>query len=389
MKVLILNSDSPNNRGDRAILQGLVELIRDIEPSAEITSLSQFADRDQNWFGIDFLPFSPYSTSAADYLRLLTAARKADVVLWGGGELLKDYTNKLSLFYWALKLWGVKLANRRIIGAFQGIGPTKASISKWAIKAAVNQCRVFLVRDRESKVKLYSWGTRSQVVASFDPAVYTTFEGQGGEYVGIGLRRWFHYRPSGWLPAKYRFWQKGTAEVSANEKTYVDEMVEYVNWLVDTKGLKIKFIPMHMSKTEDDAGFAQQIRSRINNPDAAQILGEDDLSPTALLEQIGSCKIFIASRLHSAILATLARVPSICLYYVDKGRLFFEQAGLSRFARPIELVTKPASHKQLIQLTEQLLNEHEAVRIEQSAALGQMKQQLRLDLSAAFEAVRR
>ncbi len=389
MKVLILNSDSPNNRGDRAILQGLVELVRDIEPNADITSLSQFANRDREWFGIDFLPFSPYSTSPIDYFKLLSAARKADVVLWGGGELLKDYTNKLSLFYWALKLWGVKLVNRKIIGSFQGIGPTKASISKWAIKTAVNQCKVFLVRDRESKEKLTTWGTTSNVVASFDPAVYTSFNAEAGESVGIGLRRWFHYRPSGWLPAKYRFWQKATAEISANEQTYIDEMVSYANWLIDEKGLHIKFIPMHMSKSEDDAGFAEQIRSRLNNPGAAEIFGSDDLSPTQLLEQIGSCKIFIASRLHSAILATLARVPSICLYYVDKGRLFFEQAGQSRFARPIEVMTTKGSHRELIDLTEQLLSETEAVKQEQSQALEKMKRQLRDDLAQAFEAVLR
>jgi len=68
VKVLILNSDSPHNRGDRAILQGMVALIRDVVPNAQITSLSQFATRDQEWFGIDFLPFSPYSTSPVDYL---------------------------------------------------------------------------------------------------------------------------------------------------------------------------------------------------------------------------------------------------------------------------------------------------------------------------------
>jgi polysaccharide pyruvyl transferase WcaK-like protein len=387
VKVLILNSDSPNNRGDRAILQGLVELVRDIEPNAHITSLSQFASRDRDWFGIDFLPFSPYSTSPIDYLKLLSAARKADVVLWGGGELLKDYTNKLSLFYWALKLWGVKIANPKIIGAFQGIGPTKASISKWAIKTAVNQCKVFLVRDHESKEKLTSWGATSEVVASFDPAVYTSFDAEAGQNVGIGLRRWFHYRPSGWLPAKYRFWQKTSSEISVNEQTYIDEMVDFVNWLIDDQRLTVKFIPMHMSKSEDDAGFAQQIRSRLNNPGAAEIFGSDDLSPTQLLEQIGTCKIFIASRLHSAILATLARVPSICLYYVDKGRLFFEQAGQSRFARPIEMMTAAGSNSELRKLTEQLMAESDAVRKEQAAALEQMKQQLRDDLAAALRVV--
>ena len=387
MKVLILNSDSPNNRGDRAILQGLVELIRDIEPDAEITSLSQYAQRDSNWFGIEFLPFSPYSTSPTNYLRLLASARRADVILWGGGELLKDYTNKLSLFYWALKLWGVSRVNSKIIGAFQGIGPTKAAVSKWAIKAAVNQCRVFLVRDAKSKEKLDDWGAKTQVVASFDPAVYTSFEAKPGASVGIGLRRWFHYRPSGWLPAKYRFWAKGGGEISKEEKKYVDQMVDYCNWLVDSKGLTLKFIPMHMSASEDDAGFAEQIRTRLNNPKAAQVISQDELSPTQLLSEIGSCQIFVASRLHSAILATVANVPSICLYYVDKGRLFFDQVSQSRFAKDIKMMTEENAAAELTALTEQLFIESEQVRSEQVQALGEMRKRLKSDLSAAFAEV--
>ena len=172
MRVLILNSDSPKNRGDRAILAGNIELVRASFPNAKIFSLSQFPQRDAEWFGIEFLPFSPYSVSPADYLKLLAAARNADLVLWGGGEILKDYTNRLSLFYWAIKLTAVSLVNRNLVGAFQGIGPTSASLSKKTIAFTINRCRAFIVRDEESKAKLEAWGVRRPVVASFDPAVY-------------------------------------------------------------------------------------------------------------------------------------------------------------------------------------------------------------------------
>lgn len=370
-------------------MQGLIALIKDLEPNAEITSLSQFARRDEEWFGIRFLPFSPYSTSPIDYLKLLKAARMADVILWGGGELLKDYTNKLSLFYWALKMFGVRLVNRRVIGAFQGIGPTAAKVSKWAIKTAVHQCRVFLVRDAESKEKLASWGVRTKIVASFDPAVYISHQSSAENYIGLGLRRWFHYRPSGWLPAKYRFWKPKNSEISQAEKTYIAELVEFADWLVDSYGVQIKFIPMHMSKSEDDAGFAEQIRAAMRHGDQAQILSSDDLSPTELLNQIGSCRVFVASRLHSAILATVASVPSICLYYVDKGRLFFEQVGLSRFSRSIDIMTTVGSHNELKSLTERLLAELSEVSGQQQRSLAEMRKVLREDLAAALAEVQK
>lgn len=385
VKVLILNSDSPQNRGDRAILIGLVELVRDLYPNAEITSLSQFQKRDENWFGIKFLPFSPYSTSPIDYLKLLAAARKSDVVLWGGGELLKDYTNKLSLFYWALKLWGVKQVNRRVIGSFQGIGPTKADISKKVIVAAVNQCQSFLVRDHESKQKLESWGVKTKVVASFDPAVYTsrTFNSNPNGPIGLGLRRWFHYRPSGWIPTKYRFWQKD-AGPNAGELRYVENLAALADQLIETNDADLKFFPMHLGHSEDDAGFADLVISKMKHGDRCSVLASDDISPADYLTEISNCRMFLASRLHSAILATVANVPSICLYYVDKGRLFFEQLGLSHYSLSINEMQDQGIVEKLLGLSKELTTNSEIVKAQQLSTLEQMKTKLRQDLASAI-----
>jgi polysaccharide pyruvyl transferase WcaK-like protein len=388
VKVLILNSDSPHNRGDRAILQGMIALVQDVLPNAEITSLSPFAQRDAKWFGINFLPFSPYSTSPVDYLKLLGAARKADVILWGGGELLKDYTNKLSLFYWALKLWGIKKVNNKIIGAFQGIGPTSAEISKWAIRQAVDSCQFFLVRDEESKTKLTAWGVKTNVVASFDPAVYTPMARPLVENViGLGLRRWFHYQPSGWLPNKYKFWQKA-AEQSAAELRYLENMAAFADNLVEKHKVDLRFYPMHMAQSENDAGFARQVISRMKHQDRCAIVEKDDLSPSEYLNSIGSCKAFIASRLHSAILASVAGVPAICIYYVDKGRLFFEQIGLARYSMDINRIQEDAILTKLNSMTDALLAETKEVSKTQAVHIEAMKKSLFADLSAAISGLR-
>ena len=195
-----MNSDSPHNRGDRAILAGLIELIQSVRPDSQITALSQFPERDTEWFRIKFLPFSPYSTSPFALIRLMLAAKKADVVMWGGGELLKDYTNRLSLYYWLLKLTAIRLANKNIIGAFQGIGPTNSEHSKQLIAKTVNLCKVFITRDQESVHKLTHWGAETTLIPSFDPAVFVSsfaadvstnpeLEKYGRGFVGLGLRR--------------------------------------------------------------------------------------------------------------------------------------------------------------------------------------------------------
>src|SRR5690606_13497512 len=103
-KVLLINSDLAKNRGDRAIAEGNIELIRRRFPGAKITGISQFPRRDAKWYGIDFLDMNFQSLNPYQTLRLCLEARKHDVVLWGGGEILKDYTNKAALWYWVIKI---------------------------------------------------------------------------------------------------------------------------------------------------------------------------------------------------------------------------------------------------------------------------------------------
>jgi len=406
LRVLILNSDSPKNRGDRAILAGNIELVRQVYPEAQIWSLSQYRDRDQQWFGINFHPFSPYSVKPADFVALLRAARQADLILWGGGEILKDYTNKLGLFYWALKLWAVSLANRNVIGAFQGIGPTSAGISKRVIAFTVSRCRAFLVRDAESKTKLEDWGVTIPVIASFDPAVFDTakvltaetrarFEQTQGveneflnNFAGFGLRRWFHYSHSGWLPAKYRFWARKDAGNTPELDTYLGNLAELADRVIEKHDVNLVFFPMHVGGGEDDPEFGRQVVARMRNPKRTTVIAGDNISPNDYLALIGEAKFFVASRLHSAILATVANVPAICLYYVDKGRLFFEQVGLQRFSRDIKIMQQPTSVDELAGLVDLLVAESASVKAEQLKALTKMREQIKSDLVAGIAAAK-
>jgi polysaccharide pyruvyl transferase WcaK-like protein len=384
MKVLILNSDSPHNRGDRAILQGLVALIGDTIPGAEITALSQFQERDQGWFGIRFLPFSPYSVSPIHYLSLLREAARSDLVLWGGGELLKDYTNKLSLIYWLLKIWGVRLVNRNLVGAFQGIGPTSGKLSRRVIVVTVNLCREFLVRDGESAEKLTGWGVRSKIRSSFDPAVYLTQDLAAGERraIGFGLRRWFHYRPGGLLPARFRPSALGANSQTAAERNYLKHSAQLADLLIEKFDAPLVFFPMHLGPGEDDAGFAREVIARMRHGNRTRILAADDCSPTEYLARIADCRVFVASRLHSAILATVAQVPTICLYYVDKGRVFFEQLGLAKYSRPIAELLEREAAQELAALALDADKQAAKIRKTQSAALTKMREQLRADFAA-------
>jgi polysaccharide pyruvyl transferase WcaK-like protein len=407
LRILIHNSDSPKNRGDRAILVGLIELVRRRWPDAEIWSLSQFDERDSEWFGIRFLRQSPYSTRLGEWIALLRFARSADIILWGGGEIMKDYTNRLGLVYWWVKLTALSLVNRNIVGAFQGIGPTSAASSKRVIRRTVGRTRAFITRDEESKTKLLDWGTRTPIVASFDPAVMGTpsvFDAQlearlvetsnidaaflRGS-IGFGLRRWFHYKQAGFLPAKYRRGYDGGADSDSPElTTYRARVAELADRLVERHDAGIVFFPMHMDASEGDAEFAESVIALMKHGDRTRILASDTFSSNDYAGVMSQVRFFVASRLHSAILATMANVPSFVLYYVDKGRLYFEQIGMQRYSAPIASILETGAVDSLVDSLDRLVAEADDVRSELRAALATMTTELESGFADGLAAAR-
>lgn len=407
MRVLIHNSDSPHNRGDRAILAGNVELVRRRWPDAEIVSLSQYPERDAAWFGIRFLPVSPYSTGIGDLFALLRAARGADVVLWGGGEILKDYTNKLGLVYWFGKMLLVRAVNKNLVGAFQGIGPTTAGVSKRLIRATVDLCSAFAVRDDESREKLLSWGVKTPIVSSFDPAVVGTVTPPDAEVlerlerttgltaeqldgsIGFGIRRWFHYKRSGWIPFRFlpkRFRQTGVD--SDKLVTYRQAVADLADRVIDRWDADVVFYPMHMEASEGDAAFAREVIALMRHADRTHVVEADEFSPSEYAGLMSRSRLFLASRLHSAIVATIAGVPAAVLYYVDKGRLFFEQMGQQAYSKPIEAALEPTFVDDVTAQLEALDADRDAVRAQLAQGVARMATALDADFAEATRDVR-
>jgi polysaccharide pyruvyl transferase WcaK-like protein len=389
VRILIHNSDSPYNQGDRAILAGVIALARNRWPDAEIMSLSQFPDRDEKWFGIRFLKQSPYSLNPFHWLALLRAARSVDLVLWGGGEILKDYTNRLGLAYWDLKLRLLAIANKRIIGAWQGIGPTAAASSRRRIASTVNRTEAFIVRDEESRQHLLNWGVTVPIISSFDPAVLGTtapfdnevraalsisglHESELQDSVGFGVRRWFHYGHGGLIPYRFRPRRSEGERLAA----YRRSLAELADRLAEETTGKIMFFPMHSQAEEGDAAFAHEVILLMKYSDRARVLDPNVLSASQYATVMSRLRVFVASRLHSAIIATTAGVPAFALYYVDKGRVFFEQLGLAQLSAPIETLLEPDGAAQIAARVLAAGDDRRDILIWQSSAIERMSCQM-------------
>lgn len=394
-KVLILNSDSPNNRGDRAILLGNIALIREVWPEADIWALSEFPERDADWFGVNFIEMPVFSLNPFSVVRLSFLSRGFDVVLWGGGEFLKDYTNILGTFYWAIRIFLLRLGNKNIYGFFQGIGPTQSWLAKRVIVWVVNRTKAFLVRDDESKEKLQAWGVRVPLASSFDPAAVAPLQPMKNELVaqlaeqgvsaavfdncvGVGIRNWFHYSKGAWLPfrLKKRF---GWDVLSEESVAYCDSMAGLCDYVVDQFGCDVVFFPMHMLGAEGDDAFCHRVKEGMKNSGRAIVLDEDVFSPQDLQSMVGMCRAMICTRLHASIIAYSSHVPSLSFYYVDKGRIFFEQVQMQDYSRPIECLAQAGGIGELKSMVDTLFRNEVKLR----KAIANSRERLNSDITSA------
>lgn len=406
MKLLLINSDLAKNRGDRAIAEGIIMLAKERFPTADITGISQQPERDSRWFGIQFLNMNFQSLNPIDFIRLAREAKRSDIILWGGGEILKDYTNKVALWYWVLKISLLSLVNKNIYGAYQGIGPTKSAFSKKLIAFVVNRTKLFIVRDDESRQKLLSWGVdASKVLASSDPAVlpkpnpisdelYAKIETNMHiprdfftDFICIGPREWFHYKPGGIIPFKYkkklyRLLGKSLTKDSPEHDRYIAQLSKLVATLADTYQTNILLTPMHME--ESDSELCHLLRDKSGKLDQIRVLDNDAFSARELRSIVGSAKSMIGFRLHSNIIGISAGVPSANIYYVDKGRVFFDQINQSHYALPIETVLKDDFLQKFMQLFNELHANRETVRTEITDSTDVLRRDVRKTFMTAF-----
>jgi polysaccharide pyruvyl transferase WcaK-like protein len=183
-----------------------------------------------------------------------------------------------------------------------------------------------------------------------------------------------------------RFWQKQTVQSNPQLDLYLNNLAKLADRVIETQNLNLVFFPIHVSASDNDPDFARQVVARMKHGQRTTVIDGNTISPDEYLSLIGKAKFFVASRLHSAILATVANVPALCLYYVDKGRLFFEQVGMQRYSRDIKVMLTDGIVDHLVTDISALVAESETVKLQQRDALTRMRGQIHHDFEAALEA---
>ncbi len=318
-RILITGSFGFGNLGDEAILDGVLQQLRGLDPEPEILVVAGNPEVAKREHGVRTIGW-------ADWPGIVEAVAGADLVIQGGGGLFFDYgefdpgrllepcaPNLQHFASFPLLAW---LFDTPLMIYGCGVGPLLSESAERIVRESFAVAAVATVRDRGSLSELERIGAdTTTVTVSSDPAfllapadsghVDTLLEAMGLEtdrpLIGVVVMPW---------------------ERAISEDEWMGVLAASVSELAASEGASVVVIPFH-------PGYDDEVVERFVRETTVPVakLGQD-LGP-ALVEGIMSrCKLCVSMRLHGLILSAAAHTPTVSLAYSPKVRSFAGVLGL-------------------------------------------------------------
>jgi polysaccharide pyruvyl transferase CsaB len=283
------------NAGDEAILQAVYQNIKGIRSDISITVLSSDPEDTKSRYSCD-------AVNRFSIFRVLSAIKRCDALVSGGGSLLQDFTSTRSLLYYLFIIRAAKWMGKKVMIYANGIGPVRKKTNRRRVKRVVNRTDVVTLRDPASAEELRSIGvTRDDIRVTADP-VFT-------------LRRPTR-EESQRILEKYEIPQNPYITISIRDWPGMGDFCNLIASVCDSvyeqTGRNIVFVSMQSDK---DAGISQKASSMMKNP---SYIINGRLTTEELMGIIGASDIVLAMRLHALIFAARMNVPFAGIVYDPK-----------------------------------------------------------------------
>jgi polysaccharide pyruvyl transferase WcaK-like protein len=252
------------------------------------------------------------------------------VIICGGGQLDDYWGGAWSLPYTILK-WSIlaKLRGAQLQFVSVGAGPIDAPLSKIFFKRALALANYCSYRDAESKIYMEGVGFKRndpvypdlahslQVsIESLSPASSEEQTGKGT--VGIGPMAYFDPR----------VWPERDSSVYMG---YVGKLAEFVKWLIRHE-YKIRFFPgdFHFDSLviEDLIHLLHEDKTLCTE---GKLIKEPIYTVETLLQQLAATDIVVATRFHGVLLSHFMEKPVVALSYHQKIDTLMAAAGQSAY----------------------------------------------------------
>ncbi len=288
-----------NNTGDEAMIETMATLLA--KRDCSLTVLSSNPDKTKELYNVH--AYDRYKLK-----EITKAIKKADLVISGGGTLFQDITSKKSIWYYLGIIKLAQLYRKKVVVAYQGMGPIDTKFYRRMTKGILNKKSVKFVGMRDNQAIEYAKKIgikENKIVFSSDmifmmkpPAKEridkiindNVLNLQDNEkLIGISVREW-------------------------KDKDRTDKLAETCDLIVERYNARIVFFPFHKPK---DAEISKIIMHKMKHEDKCTLMPNRYL-PSEILGAMGRMNVNIGVRLHSLIFSSISNVPTIGISYDPK-----------------------------------------------------------------------
>ncbi len=297
-RVLMSGYYGYSNAGDEAILSSIYNNLRNMDENIDVSVLVAYPERSGGIY--DFRMVDRFN-----FLKVIKAIRRCDLLISGGGSLLQDRTSTKSIVYYLTIINLAKLFHKKVMMYANGIGPVIKPVNRRRVRRAASKIDLITLRDSNSVRELVSMGVdRDDMHVTADPVF--TFDcvspeealsllGEAGipddrPFAGVSIREWY--------------------SVPDFERT----MAGICDAIYDRYGFNIVFVVM---QTPNDINISMKVRDLMENP--SYILSKR-YKTEELMGIVGRADFIICMRLHTLIFAARMAVPTLGIVYDPKVR---------------------------------------------------------------------
>ncbi len=300
-----------DNMGDEAILYSLITGLKEAEKPCRINVLSASPRKTSKRYGVE-------AVSRTSPGNILSALRRSDIFLSGGGSLIQDATSLRSPLYYLGLLAFSRFFSSCTAFAFQGVGPLNTAPVRMMTARAIKKADIVSVRDEDSRNLLTSLGLEKESIRVVPDPVFSLFSGDRPKGVDAGGER---------TPL-----QLGVAVRPWQDDSYLDPLTEgIIGFSRDIDELEITLLPLHRGRdekaAEEVAGGLRQ-REGLNKDIITVNLKTPPEHPAKITDKFSGLDMLLGVRLHSLIFATLLGIPCAGIEYDPKISAFLKQIDL-------------------------------------------------------------
>ncbi len=302
--------------------------------------------------------------------RAVQALLDAGMVITISGEMLNEVFRKLLPFI-LCTYWIAQRLGKPMIVFPQSIGPFTIPWLTRLTSAVLRGCDLVMARDEPSFAEARRLGVPAerlhfvpdvairQPMAS--PARAAALLAEAG--VDVHARPLIGLTVSDFLDSS----------ASAGERPYLDALARLCEYLAGERGVQLVFLTANRAlygEEQDDAPVAERLYNILSEEARVRVVRTQRLySAREFKAMAAHLDVFITTRMHAGIMATMAGAPTIALGTQRKLEGYMALIGQAEYAVPV----KEATYERLRALVEQALSDGPSIRTRLAAARSELE----------------